>query len=164
MSPAAQLIPELHVVEDLAVEDEHGCPVGAGHGLVTGLRQIEDRQALETQADVALEEHALVIGPAVRERTRHSVHDLPSVQRACESANGHNAAHGYLDSNWESLDQHRGTEPPKNGVRESFEHRRQTLRQARVVFGERRGPYVSFVIRLPPAFYTPPHYHPLSSA
>src|SRR6266851_2690010 len=98
MSPRAQLFPELHVVEDLAVEDQHGRPVGAGHGLATGVRKIEDRQALEAQGDLALEEHALVIRPTVRQRRGHPVHELPNVQSAGESANCHNAAHRYLDA------------------------------------------------------------------
>ena len=62
--------PELTVVVDLAIEDGPDAPVFASHGLVSG-REIDDLEPSHGEARRALDEHAFVVGPAVRDPVVH---------------------------------------------------------------------------------------------
>src|SRR5437867_155863 len=95
MPQGAELFPKLDVVENLAVEHQHGGIVSAPHRLVAGGAEIEDRQALEAKADLAFDEHTGVIGTTVRQRADHRGHQIRRAPCAGEHANSHDAAHGY---------------------------------------------------------------------
>jgi hypothetical protein len=51
MTKALELAPQLHVVVNLAVEDESETPVATAHGLIAGARQIEDGESPKSEAD-----------------------------------------------------------------------------------------------------------------
>jgi hypothetical protein len=67
-----QLPAQLHVVVKLAIEDEDGVAVIAGHGLIA-LLQVDDFKTNGSQRHIARFPHALLIGAAVNQRSS----DLP---------------------------------------------------------------------------------------
>ena len=71
-----QVPAQLHMVVDLAVEDQNGVAIVAGHGLVAVL-QIDDLEPNGAQRNVARFPHALLIGAAMDQRSS----DLPDPVR-----------------------------------------------------------------------------------
>ena len=71
---AFELGPQRPVVVQLAVEDEHVPTVARRHRLVTGRRQVDDRQAPEPEGHArgGVGPHARVVGAAVRHRRGHA--------------------------------------------------------------------------------------------
>src|SRR5882672_7320689 len=93
---AASLEPrsELRVVVDLTVEDDPHAAVLVGHGLSTAL-DVDDREAPEAQAHVALAPQPLAVGSAVAQDVSHDlqarlVHGLEWIQ----TDDADDAAHG----------------------------------------------------------------------
>ncbi len=66
-----ELLPQLVVVEDLAVVDHHRVAVGALHGLPAG-RDVEDGQARRHESDAAACRDAVAVGTAVPDGARHA--------------------------------------------------------------------------------------------
>src|SRR5690348_5021796 len=71
-----ELPAELGVVVDLSVEGEHIPAARTGHRLVTGRREIDNRQTPVTKADPRrlVDPNAFVVGAAVGQRRGHGPH------------------------------------------------------------------------------------------
>jgi hypothetical protein len=72
---ARQLVAEVVVVVDLAVEDEPERPVLVRHGLPAGVR-IDDGKPRVTQDDAPLAAHPMAVGPAMGEGRQHRRHGI----------------------------------------------------------------------------------------
>ncbi len=70
---AGQLLAQLDVVVNLAVIDNPVAPGFFPHGLVTGLRQVNDAQAQVGNAQVFICVESAIIRPAVSDAVRHAV-------------------------------------------------------------------------------------------
>ena len=70
MAGALELAVQLGEVVDLAVLDDRAGPVLVRDRLVAA-REVDDREPPRREADAALDERALRVGPAVDERRRH---------------------------------------------------------------------------------------------
>jgi hypothetical protein len=70
MPAGSQLIPEVCVIVDLAVEHHMDGPVLVGHRLTSTFR-IDDPEAAYAQRDVTGQVHVAFVGTPVPERVRH---------------------------------------------------------------------------------------------
>jgi hypothetical protein len=67
-----EILPQLEIVEDLAVEGHPNGAVLVTERLLTGT-QVDDGQPAMSQADARLEMEALFIGPTMRQGSRHAL-------------------------------------------------------------------------------------------
>jgi hypothetical protein len=75
MPELLQLLPQLDVVEDLAVEDEHVATVRAHHGLMPRGGEIQDGEAAEAERHRAVRVDTGIVRPAVDDRVAHRLDD-----------------------------------------------------------------------------------------
>jgi hypothetical protein len=85
MAEAFQFGAEAGVVVDLAVEDHHEAAAGREHRLVALGRQVEDRQAPESEAHAqgAVRPRPFVVGAAVLQAVRHALGEGVEFRLVC---------------------------------------------------------------------------------
>src|SRR5579859_4162787 len=76
--PVAQLLPDLFVVVDFAVEDDGVAAGSRAHRLMSGRGKIEDRKSSKSQADAGrrIPELTVIVGTAMLQRSSHAHQDL----------------------------------------------------------------------------------------
>jgi hypothetical protein len=90
---ALQVLAQLPVVVDLAVEDDPVALVGVGDGLVAGV-QVDDGQAAHGQAHAFAREEALVVGAAVGDEVVGPLEEGPIGRPPVRVHDAEYAAHG----------------------------------------------------------------------
>ncbi len=90
----SEVLGELHVVVDLAVEDDPQIAIVADHGLVTRRREIDNRQPPRAKADRARDVQPRVIRSPVSEPIAHGHDHRGSHRRAVGADDAYDAAHG----------------------------------------------------------------------
>ena len=94
MSPLRELVPQLIVVVDLAVQDEDRPAVLAHEGLRSPLG-IDDGEAAVGESGAVAEVHAVVVWPPVMQCLSHAVEDGVGIEWAgAEAQESGYAAHG----------------------------------------------------------------------
>ena len=71
VAAALELFAKLDVVVDLTIEHHGDSAIGARHRLMSGLREVENREALEAEADRSVVEHAIAVRAAMPDRVHH---------------------------------------------------------------------------------------------
>src|SRR5215813_2019157 len=96
MPQPQQLLPQLPVVVDLAIEDDRAAAVERGHGLMPGWRQIEYGQAPEAQPHWTRVIAAAVVRPAMKDDLCHALDHLAVGRRPVYTQHSCKTAHTRL--------------------------------------------------------------------
>ena len=92
VSALLEVVPQLAVVVDLAVEDDPDRAVFVGHRLMPAL-EVDDAQPAHAERDAVSEIHALIVRAAVHDGRAHVADLVLGYRRAVPADDSSNAAH-----------------------------------------------------------------------